>query len=143
MNEFKGKVIMVVNTASLCGFTKQYTDLQQLYDTYHEDGLVILGFPANNFGNQEPGSDEEILEFCEMNFNISFPMFSKVDVVGPQQHPLFTFLTETENRDFTGGINWNFEKFLLDRSGVLQHRFRTRDNPLSDSVQNAVKNLLQ
>ncbi len=143
MEEFKGKVIMVVNTASLCGFTKQYNDLQELYDMYREQGFVILGFPSNDFGNQEPGTDDEILEFCETNFNISFPMFSKVEVTGEQQHPLFVFLTATENRDFTGGINWNFEKFLLDGEGRLQHRFRTRESPLSEPVRDAVARLLQ
>jgi len=143
MEDFKGKVIMVVNTASLCGFTKQYNDLQKLYDMYRDQGLVLLGFPSNNFGNQEPGTDEEILEFCETNFNITFPMFSKVDVTGAQQHPLFAYLTASENRDFTGGINWNFEKFLLDRDGALQHRFRTRENPLGENVQQAVVRLLQ
>jgi glutathione peroxidase len=142
MNDFKGKVIMVVNTASLCGFTKQYSDLQKLYDTYREEGFAILGFPANNFGNQEPGTDEEIQEFCEVNFNITFPLFSKVEVTGPQQHPLFAFLTQADNRDYTGGINWNFEKFLIDRNGVLQHRFPTRENPMGDSIQKAVTNLL-
>ncbi len=143
LSEYKGKVIMVVNTASLCGFTKQYEDLQHLFDTYREQGFFVLGFPANDFGNQEPGTDEEIKDFCEMNFNISFPLFSKVEVTGSEQHPLFTFLTEVENQDFTGGINWNFEKFLLDRNGVLQHRFRTRENPMGDNVQAAVKRLLQ
>ncbi len=143
MNDFKGKVIMVVNTASLCGFTKQYSDLQKLYDTYRDDGFMMLGFPANNFGNQEPGTDEEIQEFCEVNFNITFPMFSKVDVAGSQQHPLFAFLTQAENPDFTGGINWNFEKFLVDRNGNLQHRFRTRENPMGEPIQTAVRDLLQ
>ena len=143
LSEYKGNVIMVVNTASLCGFTKQYEDLQNLYETYRDQGFVILGFPANDFGNQEPGTDEEILEFCEMNFNIRFPMFSKVDVTGRSQHPLFAFLTKTENNDFIGGINWNFEKFLLDRDGVLQHRFRTREDPMGENIRNSVKTLLQ
>ncbi len=143
LDDYKGKVIMVVNTASLCGFTKQYNDLQELYDMYRDEGFVILGFPSNNFGNQEPGTDEEILEFCETNFNISFPLFSKVEVTGEQQDPLFAFLTASENPDFTGGINWNFEKFLLDRDGKLQHRFRTRENPLGENVQAAITRLMQ
>ncbi len=142
MNEYKGKVILIVNTASKCGFTKQYEDLQRLYDIFKDSGFVILGFPANNFGNQEPGTDEEILEFCEMNFNITFPMFSKIDVNGPNQHPLFAYLTNTGNQDYTGGINWNFEKFLIDREGKLQRRFRTRENPLDESIQISIQDLL-
>lgn len=139
---YKGKVIMIVNTASMCGFTKQYSDLQQLYETHRENGFVILGFPANNFGNQEPGSDEEIRAFCELNYNITFPMFSKVEVAGSDQHPLFSYLTQHENRDFTGSINWNFEKFLVDRDGQLLRRFRTRVNPMDDVIRNAVSELL-
>ncbi len=142
INDYKGNVIMIVNTASKCGYTKQYDDLQNLYNTYKDDGFVILGFPANNFGNQEPGSDMEIMEFCELNFNITFPMFSKVDVVGPKQHALFTYLTGVENHDYTGDINWNFEKFLVDRNGSLQRRFKTRENPMDERVQNAIKDLL-
>ena len=142
MNEYKGKVILIVNTASECGFTKQFDDLQKLYGAYKDDGFVILGFPSNNFGNQEPGTNEEIMEFCEMNFNITFPMFSKIDVNSPMQHPLFAYLTTAENEDFTGGINWNFEKFLIDREGRLQRRFRTRENPMDDPIQIAIKKLL-
>lgn len=142
LDAYKGKVIMIVNTASKCGFTKQYSDLQQLYETYREKEFVILGFPANNFGNQEPGSDEEIRTFCDMNYNISFPMFSKVEVAGSDQHPLFSYLTQHENRDFSGSINWNFEKFLIDRDGQLLRRFRTRVNPMDDVIRNAVSELL-
>lgn len=142
LTDFKGKVILVVNTASLCGFTRQYSDLQELYDTYHNDGLIVLGFPSNNFGNQEPGSDDEIREFCEVNFNITFPLFSRLDVAGPKQDPLFTFLTESHNNDFMGPVNWNFEKFLIDRDGVLQNRFRSSVNPSSSTIQKAIKSLL-
>ncbi len=143
MSEYKGKVVMVVNTASKCGFTRQYRDLQKLHDTYKDQGLVILGFPANNFGKQEPGSNEEIVEFCELNYNISFPLFSKIDVVGPNQHSFFEFLTGADNQNFTGAIKWNFEKFLIDKDGNLQHRFRSFTNPKSKKIVRAIEQLLR
>ncbi len=142
MDEYKGKVIMIVNTASECGYTSQYDDLQKLYTHYRKKGLVILGFPSNNFGNQEPGSNEEIMKFCEVNFNISFPLFSKVDVIGPRQDPLFTYLSSVKNQDFTGDILWNFEKFLLDREGKLQRIFRSAENPNNTTIKNAIQELL-
>jgi len=139
LSDYSGKVVLIVNTASKCGYTPQYEGLQELYDTYNEEGLVVLGFPANNFGGQEPGSDEEILEFCTTKFDVSFPMFSKVSVKGDDQHPLFNFLTSVENPDFTGEINWNFEKFLIDKEGKLVHRFRSKTKPMSDELTAAVK----
>ena len=143
MNEFKGQVIMIVNTASKCGFTRQYNELQQVYDRFKSDGFVILGFPANNFGWQEPGTDEEILEFCELNYGVNFPLFSKIDVKGSRQDPLFSYLTQTGNNDFTGSIRWNFEKFLIDRNGILQRRFRSQTKPDDDTVIESITSLLK
>lgn len=129
LSSFKGKKLLIVNTASKCGFTKQYKDLQELHKLYG-DQLVIIGFPANNFGNQEPGSNEEIKGFCEENYGVSFMMAEKVEVKGDQIHPLFKFLTEQPNPDFTGAIKWNFEKFLIDENGKLIHRYRSQVNPM-------------
>ncbi|HOH79761.1 MAG TPA: glutathione peroxidase, partial [Candidatus Cloacimonadota bacterium] len=103
LSEYKGKVIMIVNTASKCGFTKQYADLQKLWETYGKDGLVILGFPANNFMNQEPGSDTEIQNFCQLNYGVSFPMFAKISVKGKDIHPLFAYLTDKKAGHDHGG----------------------------------------
>lgn len=141
--DYKGKVLLIVNTASKCGYTKQYDGLEELYDTYKDDGLVVMGFPANNFGGQEPGSDEEILEFCTNKFAVSFPMFSKVSVKGKEQHPLFEELTTTENPDFVGPINWNFEKFLISKDGELLHRFRSKVEPNSKTLVSAIETALQ
>lgn len=142
LESYKGQVVMIVNTASKCGFTPQYKELQDLYDRYSDRGFIILGFPANNFGGQEPGSNEEIAQFCERNFGVNFPMFSKVSVKGSDQHPLFQFLTTTENEDFTGDINWNFEKFILDKDGELVRRFRSRTNPTNNEILQTLETLL-
>ena len=138
LKEFKGDVLLIVNTASECGFTHQYEGLQNLYNEFSDKGFKVLGFPANNFGGQEPGSDEEIAQFCELNFGVSFPLFSRISVRGDDQHPLFTLLTELDNPDFTGDISWNFEKFLIDRNGNLLRRFKTNVSPESDEVKNAI-----
>ena len=138
LEEFKGDVLLIVNTASECGFTHQYEGLQNLYNKFSDKGFKVLGFPANNFGGQEPGSDEEIAQFCELNFGVSFPLFSRISVRGDDQHPLFTLLTELDNPDFTGDISWNFEKFLIDRNGNLLRRFKTNVSPESDEVKNAI-----
>ncbi len=142
LEEFKGSAILIVNTASECGYTGQYEGLQNLYEEYKDEGFVVLGFPANNFGGQEPGSDEEIAEFCEINFGVTFPLFSKVSVVGDDQHPLFKKLTSAENPDFTGDIGWNFEKFLIDRNGNLVRRFRSNVEPMSKELTGALKSIL-
>lgn len=139
LEPYKGNVLMIVNTASECGFTPQYKDLQKLYETYGDEGFIILGFPANNFGGQEPGSDEEIMEFCEVNYGVNFPMFSKVSVKGEDIHPLFDQLTNTDNPDFTGEINWNFEKFLIDRNGNLVRRFKSNVSPTGEKITEALK----
>lgn len=133
MSQFKGKKILIVNTASKCGFTKQYKDLQALQDRY-KDQLVIIGFPANNFGNQEPGSNEDIQAFCEKNYGVNFLLSEKVDVKGDNMAPLFKYLTSQNNPDFTGDIKWNFEKFLIDENGKLLHRYRSAVNPLDKAI---------
>ena len=138
MSSFKGKKILIVNTASKCGFTKQYKDLQALYSEYGND-LVIIGFPANNFGNQEPGTNGDIQEFCEQNYGVEFLMAEKVEVKGDQIDPLFKYLTSQDNPDFKGDIKWNFEKFLIDENGQLVHRYRSAVNPLADEIVNWVK----
>ncbi len=143
LEQFKGDVLLIVNTASECGFTGQYAGLQELHESYSEKGLKVLGFPANNFGGQEPGTDEEIAQFCELNFGVTFQLFSKISVKGEDQHPLFKHLTDAENPDFTGEIGWNFEKFLIDRNGNLLRRFNTRvtpnDEELIESIELALK----
>ena len=138
LEQYKGKVVLIVNTASKCGYTPQYEGLQSLYEDYADKGFVILGFPANNFMNQEPGSDEEILTFCQKNYGVTFPMFSKVSVKGDDQDPFFTYLTSQENEDFTGDIRWNFEKFLIDKDGNLVRRFRSGTKPDSKKLLKAI-----
>ena len=114
MDEYKGKTILIVNTASRCGFTGQYEGLQTIYEKYKDQGLIVLAFPSNNFIGQEPGSNESIANFCSTRFNITFPIFAKIDVKGKNQHPLFKWLTSKEtNPSFNGGVTWNFNKFLI------------------------------
>ncbi len=140
--DYQGKVILIVNVASKCGYTPQYEGLQTLFEEYKNDGLVIIGFPANNFMGQEPGSNEDIKQFCTLNYGVDFPMSSKVSVKGKDQHPLFTYLTSLPNQDFDGAIKWNFEKFLFDKEGNLVRRFRSSVKPESEELTSAVKALL-
>lgn len=142
LEKYKGNVLLIVNTASKCGYTPQYEGLQSLYEAYRGEGLVVLGFPANDFGGQEPGSDVEIKEFCSVNYSVGFPMFSKVSVKGNEQHPLFKALTNAENPDFMGEIKWNFEKFLIDKDGKVLHRFRSNVTPLDSTLVKAVEQAL-
>jgi len=135
--KFKGKKILVVNTASKCGYTKQYAELQQLSELY-KDKLVVVGFPANNFGGQEPGTNQDIKTFCKENFSVSFPMSGKTSVKGDDISPLFKYLTETQNPDFTGEVKWNFEKFLLDEKGNLIHRYRSATKPLDPAITSKI-----
>ena len=135
LSDYKGKVLVIVNTASKCGFTKQYADLVKLQADYADKGVVVIGFPANNFRNQEPGSNAEIQEFCSSKYGVDFPMFAKVSVKGEDQVPLFKYLTSAENPDFTGDIKWNFEKFVIDGEGVLRHRYRSMTNPSAKSFR--------
>jgi glutathione peroxidase len=121
--KYRGKKVLIVNTASKCGFTPQYAELQKLAEMY-KDKLVVIGFPANNFGQQEPGANSDIKTFCEKRFGVTFPLSEKVSVKGDDICPLFQYLTTAPNPDFTGEIKWNFEKFLIDENGNLVHRFR-------------------
>lgn len=133
--EYKGKVLLIVNTASKCGFTKQFGELQELYEKYADDGLVILGFPANNFMNQDPGTNEEILGFCQLNYGVSFPMFAKISVRGKDIDPLYKFLTEkSTNKEFSGKISWNFNKFLIGRDGKILARYSSQTKPMDAEV---------
>jgi len=135
LSDFKGKVILIVNVASKCGFTKQYKGLQKIYLEYKDKGFVILGFPANNFLRQEPGSDKEIKEFCSLNYGVTFPMFSKISVRGKKIHPLYRFLTGRKtNPGFSGKIRWNFEKFIIGKNGKTVARFRSRTKPKSPKI---------
>ncbi|MCD9021279.1 glutathione peroxidase [Cohnella silvisoli] len=126
LSVYKDKVLLFVNTASECGFTPQYTDLQKLHETYGDKGLVVLGFPCNQFGGQEPGTATEVEAFCSLNFGVTFPLFEKVDVKGPDADPIFQYLTEQ-----TGGeIKWNFTKFLVDRKGQVVKQYDSSITPL-------------
>jgi len=143
LKQFSGNVMLLVNVASKCGFTKQYPGLETLYQRYKNRGLVVLGFPANNFLNQEPGTNEEIKQFCTLTHNVSFPMFAKISVKGKTMHPLYRFLTGQKGPHINpGGISWNFNKFLADRGGNIQYRFGSRTEPLSDEMIGAVEALL-
>src|SRR5687768_10696871 len=143
LSDYKGKVVMLVNVASKCGYTKQYTPLQAVYQKYADQGFVILGFPANNFRGQEPGTDGEIKEFCSSKYNVTFPLMSKISVAGDDRHPLYKFLTEEQTaKDFAGDIGWNFTKFLVDRNGNLIGRFATKTSPDEPAVTAAIEKAL-
>lgn len=140
LDQFKGKVLLIVNTASFCGNTPQYSELQNLYETYEAKGLEILAFPANNFGQQEPGSDAEIKSFCFTKYSLTFPLFSKISVKGQDKHPLYHYLTEQS--PFPGEVEWNFQKYLIDRSGNVVARYHHRTKPLSNEVITDVERVL-
>lgn len=129
LSAYAGKVVLVVNTASRCGFTPQYEGLEQLWRGFREDGLVVLGFPCDQFGHQEPGSEEEIADFCSRNYGVTFPMFAKVDVNGPGAHPLWSWLREEKGGVMGDDIKWNFTKFLVGRDGRVVRRFAPRTAP--------------
>ena len=135
---YKGKKILIVNTASECGSTPQYADLEKLYEEY-KDKLVVIGFPANNFGEQEPGSNVEIATFCKKNYNVTFPIMSKVSVKGDDIDPLFKWLIIQPNPDKTGDIRWNFEKFLLDENGKVIRRFHDKMLPMDEKIIEAIE----
>jgi glutathione peroxidase len=142
--DYRGKVVMIVNTASYCGNTPQYGDLEQLWKKYGEKGFVVLGFPANEFGKQEPGSDAEIAEFCTKNYRVSFPMFSKIVVKGEDKAPLYEYLTSKKTNPKHGGeITWNFEKFLIGRDGKVAARFNPRMKPQTDQIVKAIETELE
>ena len=141
LGDFKGKTLLIVNVASKCGFTGQYEGLEKLYKKYQDRGLVVLGFPANNFMGQEPGTDAEIKKFCTLKYNVSFPMFSKISVKGADMHPLYRFLTSQPKME--GGISWNFNKFLVDGNGNAIARFGSKVDPLSKELSEKIESALQ
>lgn len=144
LEKYKGKVLMFVNTASECGYTPQYKGLQAIYDKYKEKGFVVLGFPANNFGGQEPGTNKEIKEFCTLRYKVTFPMFAKISVKGDDIHPLYNFLTSDEtNPKFAGDVSWNFNKFLVDQNGETIARFSSKEVPESKEVTSAIEKALK
>lgn len=139
MSQYKGKVLLIVNVASQCGFTPQYAGLEELYESYKDRGFYVLGFPSNDFGQQEPGSDSEIKAFCTSKFGVTFPLFSKVRVLGQGRAPLYDFLVRS-----TGGaeVGWNFEKFLVDRSGNVVGRFESNVRPSDQALKAAIEKAL-
>lgn len=138
--DFAGKVVLIVNSASKCGFTKQYVGLEEIYRDMKDSGLVVIAFPANNFAEQEPGTNEEILKFCQGTFDVTFPMMAKVDVIGDNIHPLFKYLTE--DSPLPGKIRWNFNKFLLDREGNLVARYDSKVEPDDAELTAKIEELL-
>lgn len=129
LSDYAGKVLLIVNTASKCGFTPQYAGLEKLYQKYKDQGFEVLGFPSNQFGGQEPGSNEQIGEFCQKNYGVSFPMFAKVNVKGPEAHILFRYLTNNSKGVLGNGIKWNFTKFLINREGQVVNRYAPTTKP--------------
>ncbi|MFN0139610.1 MAG: glutathione peroxidase [Pyrinomonadaceae bacterium] len=143
LDAYRGQVAMIVNVASKCGYTPQYEGLEAIYEKFQARGFTILGFPANNFLGQEPGTEADIKEFCSTNFGVRFPLFAKISVTGKDQHPLYTFLTSKEsNPEFGGDISWNFNKFLLDKNGKVVARFATKEKPDSEAVASTIEKYL-
>ncbi|TVY10062.1 glutathione peroxidase [Paenibacillus cremeus] len=139
--DYKGKVLLIVNTASACGLTPHYKGLQELYETYQDHGFTVLGFPCNQFAGQEPGTEAEIKQFCELNYNVTFPMFAKVNVKGENAHPLFQYLVEHVPAPYkTGDIEWNFAKFLVNQDGEVVKQFSARTEP--SAIEEDIKRLL-
>lgn len=138
--DYKGKVVLIVNTASRCGFTSQYKGLEAIYEKYKDKGFVVLGFPANNFLGQEPGSNEEIKQFCELKFKTTFPMFAKIDVAGKNIAPLYKYLTNVDG--FKGNITWNFNKFLISKEGQVVARFDSKVKPEDREITEAIEKVL-
>lgn len=140
LNAFKGKKILIVNTASKCGYTPQYEDLEKLYQTYKDQNFVIVGFPANDFMGQEPGSNEDIAAFCQKNYGVSFPMMGKISVKGKEMHPIYQFLTEKEkNGVMDSKVKWNFQKYLINEKGELEKVFYSGTKPMDDEIVNWIK----
>ena len=140
LSEFKGKSILLVNVASNCGFTKQYSDLQELYEIYQSKGLIVLGVPSNQFGGQEPGTNSEIKDFCETNFNITFPITKKYDVKGANAHPIY--LWAKENYGNSAVPKWNFHKILVNKSGKIEDTFSSFTEPMSKKIVNKIEEIL-
>lgn len=144
LSTYQGKVLLIVNVASRCGNTNQYAGLEKLYATYREQGFEVLGFPANNFLGQEPGTNAEIKEFCTTTYGVTFPMFSKISVKGDDQHPLYRFLTsEATNPKFSGNVKWNFQKYLVGRNGGVIAKFAPGDDPMSGQIVSAIEAALK
>ena len=142
LSDYKGKVLLIVNVASRCGFTSQYSGLEKIYERYKDRGFEVLGFPCNDFGGQEPGTNEEIKEFCSVNFNVTFPMFDKVKVLGDSKSPLFDILTDNTNTG-KSDIKWNFEKFIIDKQGNVVERFRSITTPESKKIISVIEQELK
>lgn len=143
LSNFKGKAVLIVNVASKCGLTPQYKGLEALYQKYKDKGLVILGFPANNFGAQEPGTNEQIQSFCELNYGVSFPLYAKVSVKGDDQTPLYQYLTKPADPTGAGDIQWNFTKFLVGRDGKVVNRFEPQVGPEAPELISAIEGILK
>ena len=142
--DYKGKVLLILNVASKCGFTPQYKGLENIYRQYKDKGFEILAFPSNDFMGQEPGTNKEIKSFCQLNYQASFPLFSKISVKGKDIHPLYKFLTEkSTDPNFAGGITWNFNKFLIDRNGNIINRFGSRAEPQNTEVIKSIEDALR
>jgi glutathione peroxidase len=141
--DYKGKVVLLVNVASQCGYTPQYSALEAIYEKYKDQGFVILGFPANNFGAQEPGTNEEIKTFCTRKYSVTFPMYSKISVKGADQAPLYAYLTKETGAGIAGEIKWNFTKFLVDRDGKVIQRFEPAVTPDSKDMTGAIEKQLK
>ena len=136
-SDYEGKVLLIVNTASKCGFTPQFAGLEKLYEKYKDQGFEILGFPCNQFGGQDPGTNDQIGEYCQRNYGVSFPVFAKVDVKGPEAHAIFRYLTNNSKGLLGSGIKWNFTKFLVDKNGQVINRYAPTTKPelLEDDIQ--------
>jgi glutathione peroxidase len=143
LNSYRGKTLLIVNTASRCGYTSQYEDLKKLQDTYEKQGFTVLAFPCNDFGGQEPGSAEEIVKFCQTRFSVNFPLFEKVHAKGPKKSPLYQTLTEQTPEGIKGEIRWNFTKFLVGPDGQVLKRFEPGVNPNDEAVHQAIKKTLK
>ena len=141
VNNFRGKTLLVVNTASKCGFTPQFAGLEKLYEKYKPQGFEVLGFPCNQFGSQDPGSNEQIGAFCQKNYGVSFPMFAKVDVKGPEAHAIFRYLTNNSKGILGNGIKWNFTKFLIGKDGKVLNRYAPTTKP--DAQEQDIEQALQ
>ncbi len=134
-SKLKGKKLMIVNTASKCGYTPQYDELQKLYDKYKNKGFVIVGFPANNFRNQEPGTNAEIAEFCKLNYGVTFPMMEKISVKGDDMHPIYQYLTQKSKNGYEDSeVGWNFQKYLINKKGMLEKVLKTKVSPLDAEI---------
>ena len=140
LSSYKGKVLMIVNTASKCGFTPQYETLEKLYETYKDSGFQILAFPANNFGKQEPGTNAEIKDFCSTQFHTTFDLFEKISVKGDDQHPLYQYITKES--PYPGEVKWNFQKYLVDKSGKIVAKYLSAVDPMSKEVRSEVEKLI-